>query len=349
MGTKFFVIGATMAASVAFQMVSIDTAEARTQIRVVGSSTVYPFTTAVAEQYVRKNPQAKPPIIESTGTGAGMKLFCSGVGSKYPDIVNASRRMKASEGAACKAAGVSNVIELKVGIDGIVLGQSKKAAAFALTPRDVYMALAATPFGKPNTAKTWKDVNAQLPATRIAVYGPPPTSGTRDALTELLMEVGCDTDPAMVALKKSNSSQHKTVCTKVREDGVYVEAGENDNLIVQKIEANPGSVGIFGYSYYEENQNNLNALAINGVAPSFDAISSFKYPAARPLFIYVKGAHMNAVQGLKGFITEFTREATWGNQGYLTRRGLVAMPKPERDRYARIAAAAAPLDLSSLK
>ena len=325
------------------------TAEARTQIRAVGSSTVYPFTTTVAEQFVRKNPKFKPPIIESTGTGAGMKLFCAGVGAQFPDIENASRRIKASEVAGCKANGVNNIIEIKVGIDGIVLAESKKSAGFNVSPRDLYMALAATPFGKPNKAKTWKDVNAKLPATAIRVYGPPPTSGTRDALAELLLDVGCNTNPAMAALKKSDEAKYKTVCTKVREDGAYIEAGENDNLIVQKIEANPGSIGIFGYSYYEENQNQLGALSINGVAPTYQSISSFKYAAARPLFIYVKGAHVRAVPGLKEFVAEYAKESTWGPQGYLARRGLIAVPDAERQRYAQVAAGLSALDLASVK
>lgn len=349
MANKLLALGTGIVALAALQGAAADIAEARTQIRAVGSSTVYPFTTAVAEQFGRKNPQFKPPIIESTGTGAGMKLFCAGVGAQYPDIENASRRIKASEAASCKANGVSSVIEIKVGIDGIVLAQSKKVKGFNVTPRDVYAALASTPFGKPNKAKTWKDVNASLPATPIRVYGPPPTSGTRDALTELLLEEGCNTNPAMKALKKADASKHKTVCTKVREDGAYIEAGENDNLIVQKIEANPGSVGIFGYSYYEENQNQLTALTVNGVVPTYDAISSFKYPASRPLFIYVKGAHLKAVPGLKEYLAEYTRESTWGPQGYLARRGLIAAPQAERARYAKIAATLTPLDLASVK
>lgn len=349
MANKLLALGTGIVALAALQGAAADTAAARTQIRAVGSSTVYPFTTAVAEQFGRKNPQFKPPIIESTGTGAGMKLFCAGVGAQYPDIENASRRIKASEAAACKANGVTNVIEIKVGIDGIVLGQSKKVKGFNVTPRDVYAALAATPFGKPNKAKTWKDVNASLPAMPIRVYGPPPTSGTRDALTELLLDEGCNTNPAMKALKKSDASKHKTICTKVREDGAFIEAGENDNLIVQKIEANPGSVGIFGYSYYEENQNQIAALTVNGVVPTYDSISSFKYPASRPLFIYVKGAHLKAVPGLKEFLAEYSRESTWGPQGYLARRGLIAVPQAERARYAKIATTLTPLDLASVK
>lgn len=348
LASKLLAASAAIVALAACQGVG-GSAEARTQIRAVGSSTVYPFTTAVAEQFVRKNPQFKPPIVESTGTGAGMKLFCAGVGAQHPDIENASRRIKASEVANCKANGVTNIVEIKVGIDGIVLAESKKAANFDVSPRDIYAALAATPFGKPNQAKTWKDVNPKLPATPIRVYGPPPTSGTRDALTELLLDAGCNTNPAMKALKKSDEAKHKAVCTKVREDGAYIEAGENDNLIVQKIEANPGSVGIFGYSYFEENQNQLGALTINGVAPTYDSISAFKYPAARPLFIYVKGAHVKAVPGLKEFIAEYSKESTWGPQGYLARRGLIAAPDAERQRYAKIATGVAPLDLASVK
>ncbi len=321
---------------------------ARDQIRVVGSSTVYPFTTAVAEQFVRRAPQFKPPVVESTGTGAGVKLFCSGVGTKFPDIVNASRRMKKSEYDNCAANGVKNVIEVQVGVDGLVFAESLRAEAIPLTREDIYKALAAKPFGKDQTAKTWKDVNPALPAIAIRVYGPPPTSGTRDSLTELVMTPGCDSDPAMKALKSSNEDQHKDLCTRIREDGAYVEAGENDNLIVQKVEANPGSIGAFGFSFLEENTDKVRGVRLNGVEPTYETVSSFEYPGARPLYIYVKGEHLAAIPGLKEFVAEYAQESSWGPQGYLARRGLVAAPDAIRTLNAEVATKLTPLDPAGL-
>src|SRR5215213_387458 len=256
-------------------------ADARSQMRAVGSSTVYPFAKIVAERIARANPRLGTSVIESTGTGAGMKLFCAGVGERFPDIENASRRMKASEAKACAANGVTKITEIQVGIDGISLAASRKTPLGNLTTRDIYLALAKTPFGKPNRAKTWRDVNGKLPNLPIRVYGPPPTSGTRDALAELIMTAGCDSNPGMAAVKKANEAKYKAVCTGMREDGAFIEAGENDNLIVQKLEANPGTIGIFGYSYLEENANLLKGIAINGVSPTYDTISSFRYPGAR--------------------------------------------------------------------
>ena len=303
-------------------------AEARTQMRAVGSSTVYPFAKQVAERVARANPRLGAPIIESTGTGAGMKLFCAGVGERFPDVENASRRMKASEAKQCAANGVTKVTEIQVGIDGISLATSKRTPLANLTTRDIYLALAKTPFGKPNRAKTWKDVNGKLPALPIRVYGPPPTSGTRDALGELIMTAGCDTNPGMAAVKKADENKYKAICTGMREDGAFIEAGENDNLIVQKLEANPGTVGIFGFSYLEENMNLLKGLSINGVAPSYDTISFFKYPGARPLYLYVKNAHVGAIPAIRAFIAEFTKESAFGPNGYLRKAGMIASPTP---------------------
>ena len=250
-------------------------AQARSQMRAVGSSTVYPFAKMVAERISRANPRLGTPIIESTGTGAGMKLFCAGVGEKFPDVENASRRMKASEAKLCQQNGVSAITEIQVGIDGISFATSKASPLRNVTQRDIYLAIAKTPYGRPNRAKTWHDVNGSLPAIPIRVYGPPPTSGTRDALGELIMTPPCEANPSMAALKKSDENKFKAICTAVREDGGYVQAGENDNLIVQKIEANPGTIGIFGYSYLEENQDKLRGISVNGVAPSYDTIASF--------------------------------------------------------------------------
>lgn len=318
-------------------------------MRAVGSSTVYPFAKAVAERVSRANPRLGTPVIESTGTGGGLKLFCAGVGERFPDVANASRRMKASEAKACAANGVSKITEIQVGIDGIALATAKGSPLQNVTTRDVYAALAKTPWGKPNRARTWKDVNARLPALPIRVYGPPPTSGTRDALGELIMTAGCETNGAMAALKKTNENKYKAICTGMREDGAFIEAGENDNLIVQKLAANPGTVGIFGYSYLEENTNRLRGIAINGVNPTYDAISSFKYPGARPLYVYVKNAHAGAIPAVRAFVAEFTKESAFGPKGYLRGAGLIAAPNNVRARSQQAARNLAPLNLASLK
>ena len=337
-------------AATAMTALTISTAaDARTQMRAVGSSTVYPFAKIVAERIARANPRLGTPIIESTGTGAGMKLFCAGVGERFPDVENASRRMKASEAKLCAQNGVTAVTEIQVGIDGISLATAKNTPLQNLTTRDIYMALAKTPFGKPNRAKTWHDVNAKLPNLPIRVYGPPPTSGTRDALGELIMTAGCETNSGMAAVKKADENKYKAICTGMREDGGYIEAGENDNLIVQKIEANPGTIGIFGYSYLEENAARVKGLAINGVGPSYDSISSFKYPGARPLYIYIKNAHAGAIPAVKAYAAEFTKESAFGPNGYLLKAGLIAAPNGIRARSQQAARGLAPLNLASLK
>lgn len=327
-----------------------DHAEARTQIRIVGSSTVYPFTTAVAEEFARSNPRFKAPIVESTGTGGGLKLFCSGIGPNTPDMTNASRRIKASEVKQCAENGVTKIIEVQVGLDGVAFAHAKSATPFSLTRKDVYLALAENPFGKgKNKAKTWKDVNSKLPADKIEVLGPPPTSGTRDAFAELIMEAGCSSNPAMAALKKSDEKKYKELCTKVREDGAYVEAGENDNLIVQKLAANPKALGVFGYSYLEENQDKIKDVALDGIPATYDNISSFKYPASRPLYLYAKGNHIGAIAGMREFLAEYAKESTWGPRGYLARRGLVASPDKVRSDNARTAQTLTPLNPASVK
>ncbi|MEO6063960.1 MAG: substrate-binding domain-containing protein [Thermoflexales bacterium] len=330
--------------------VSLPTAaEARTQMRAVGSSTVYPFAKAVAERVARANPRLGTPIIESTGTGAGMKLFCAGVGERFPDIENASRRMKASEAKLCAANGVTKVTEIQVGLDGVAFATSKRTPLAGLTQRDIYLAIAKTPFGKPNRAKTWKDVNGKLPALPIRVYGPPTTSGTRDALGELIMTPPCDSNPSMAAMKKADEAKYKAICTGVRTDGAYIETGENDNLIVQKLEGNPGTVGVFGYSYLEENADKLKGIPINGVVPTYQSISSFKYPGARPLYVYVKNAHVGAIPAVRAFIAEFTKESTFGPNGYLLRAGMVAAPNNIRARSQAAARALVPLNFAGLK
>jgi phosphate transport system substrate-binding protein len=318
---------------------------ARDFVRAVGSSTVYPFATVVAEQAAKAG--GKSPVIESTGTGAGMKLFCAGVGASHPDVENASRRMKASEYEDCKKNGVTDIVEIQVGIDGIAFAEATGGPGMKLTPTDVYKALAANPFGKPNTAKQWKDVNPALPAIPILVYGPPSTSGTRDALAELILTKGCESDPAMKELKKTNEDQHKQTCTEVREDGAYVDSGENDNLIVQKISQNPRAVGIFGFSFLEENMDKLKGIPMSDVQPTYQTISDFSYPGARPLYIYVKKAHIKAVKGLSEFIAEWPK--AWGPDGLLKQKGMVIAPDDVRARNAEIAANLTPLNPADLK
>lgn len=319
-------------------------------IRAVGSSTVYPFTTAVAEAFKRRYPQAATPIVESTGTGGGIKLFCGGVGAAHPDIVNASRRIKKSEIEQCEKNGVDQIIEVQIGIDGIALAQARNAQPLQLNMRDLFLALAATtPDGKPNRVRTWKDVNPRLPATKIEVLGPPPTSGTRDAFNELVMEAGCKTFPDLAATKKSNENEYKARCTRLREDGAYVEAGENDNLIVQKLVSNPDAIGIFGYSYLEENQDRLSDVPLGGVPATYDNIASLKYPASRPLFIYVKGQHMRAKPALRALLAEYAKESTWGLNGYLKGRGLVAAPEDVRTLNAQVVANLTPMDRASVQ
>ena len=319
----------------------------REQIRAVGSSTVYPFAKVVADSLAKSNSSFKSPIIESTGTGAGMKLFCAGVGVQHPDMANASRRMKKSEFEDCAKNGVDKIVEIQVGLDGIAFAEAKDGLALKLTQEDVYKALAANPYGKPNTAKTWKDVNPSLPAEPILVYGPPSTSGTRDALKELVLMKGCDANPEMKALKDSDKDKHEQICTEVRNDGAYVDAGENDNLIVQKLEANPKAVGVFGFSYLEENADKLVGLPMNGVMPTYAAISDFSYPGARPLYIYVKAAHLDAIKGLREFVTEWTK--LWAKGGVLAKAGMVVSPDDVIAKYTKAATEFTPLDPAELK
>lgn len=316
------------------------------QMRVVGSSTVYPFTTAVAEEFQRANPGTSV-IVESTGTGAGMKLFCSGVGSEFPDMVNASRPIKKSEYDACAKAGAKDVIEFAVGIDGLTLITANGGPALDLTVKDIYAAIAANPFGKPNTATTWQDVNPALPAIKIRVLGPPPTSGTRDSLAELILEKGCESDPAMKALKTSDSDKHKDLCTKIREDGVYVEAGENDNLLVQKVAADPGTLGVLGYSFLEENADKVQAVSIAGVKPTEETISTLAYPGARKLFIYIKGEHLRVKPAIREFLAAYAR--MWSKGGALEKRGLVPLADADGVISTKQATDLTPLDPAGLK
>ena len=307
----------------------------RDSIRAVGSSTVFPFAKLVAENFARENPEFKSPLIESTGTGGGMKLFCSGVGPSTPDMSNASRRMKLSEFEDCQANGVTDVVELQVGLDGIAFASAQGGIMMNLTPKIVYEALAASPYGGEQTSETWADVDPSLPDEPILVYGPPSTSGTRDALKELILEAGCKSNEDMKALKESDEDRYDQLCTEVRADGRYVDQGEQDNLIVQKIENSPRSVGVFGYSYLEENLDKVQGLPMNGVDPTYENISSFAYPGARPLYVYVKAAHRSAIPGLDQYLQQWV--CSWGPDGALTEIGLVPSPDAEREKYTTAA------------
>jgi len=311
----------------------------RDYISIVGSSTVYPFATVVAEQF-GKTTSFKTPKIESTGSGGGLKLFCAGVGVEHPDITNASRAIKKSEYDKCVANGVTDIIEVKIGYDGIVLANSKKSAPLKLTRKDIFLALAKDvpdPKGGeklvPNPYKTWKDVNPALPATKIEVLGPPPTSGTRDAFVELAMEGGAKKFAWIKAMKKQDKKKYKAVCHTVREDGAYVEAGENDNLIVQKLDANPDAIGIFGFSFLDQNTDKIQGSYVDGVQPTFEAIADGQYPVSRPLFFYVKKAHINVIPGMKEYLSEFTSDKAWGEEGYLSEKGMIPMPDAERAEF----------------
>ncbi len=319
---------------------------ARDYISAVGSSTVYPFATAAGEKFAEATGN-KVPKIDSTGTGGGFERFCQGVGGDTPDIANASRRIKKKEFDSCAANGVKDIVEIQIGIDGIALGEAARGPGFKLTEEDVYKALAANPYGKPNTAKTWKDVNPALPAVGISVFGPPSTSGTYDAFKELIMGKGCDADPAMKALKDSDKEKHEAVCTGLRGAPFYVEQGENDNLIISKLDKNPSSLGIFGFSYLDANKDKIKAVPVQGVSPTYATIADGSYPGSRPLFIYVKKAHVGVIPGLADYVAEILKGAAEG--GYLAPKGLIVSPKAVADAANAAAKAMTPLDGSVLK
>lgn len=319
----------------------------RESVKAVGSSTVFPFAKAVAEGFVASNPGFASPVIESTGTGGGIKLFCEGVGPNTPDMANASRRMKKSEFDSCVANGVKDIVELQIGNDGLAFASAKGGLQLNLTPEIIYKALAAKPFGKPQTAKTWADVDPSLPAEPILVYGPPSTSGTRDSLKELVLEVGCQTDPAMKALKESDEDAYDKTCTDVRADGAYVDQGEQDNLIVQKIVGNPKAVGVFGYSFLEENLDKVQGHTMNGAAPTYDNIASGSYPASRAMFVYIKKAHLDAIPGLKEFIAQWPK--MWKADGPLAKIGLIASAPDVMSAMEKAATEYPVLDGSTLK
>ena len=314
--------------------------DGRTAIRVVGSSTVFPFTADIAERFAAAFPDVPAPVVESTGTGGGMRLFCAGVGAAFPDIADASRRIERSEYRRCAANGAGALIEIEIGRDGVAFVRAKDGPDLPLTPALLYRALAANPGGRPNAARTWRDLDPRLPAAPIAVYGPPATSGTRDALTALILRRGCEAVEAEFAPGKRR-------CSGLREDGAYVDAGENDNLIVQKLQANPGAVGILGYGYLRANAGAVSGLSVDGIAPTYRAIASGRYPGARSLYLYVKQAHLAAVPRVRDLLRVYA--ANWGPGGALVARGLIAAPAQVRARSAEVIAHDALLDPATLR
>jgi len=335
----------TLAVAALASVVAAGAAEARDQIRIVGSSTVYPFATSVAETF-GKTTSFKTPVIESTGSGGGFKLFCAGVGEEHPDITNASRAVKKSEIERCAKNGVEKITEVKVGYDGIVVANSKKGKRMEITRKQIFLALAKdvpNAEGKlvPNPNQKWSDVDPSLPDVKIEVLGPPPTSGTRDAFAELALEGGCKQFPQIKALKKGDDKmgiakdkkKYKAICHSLREDGAYIDAGENDNLIIQKLNANPDAFGVFGFSFLDQNSDTVQGSLIDGKEPLFEAIADGSYPVSRPLFFYVKNAHIGSVPGILEYLAEFTNDKAWGDEGYLADKGLIPMPTEERAKY----------------
>ncbi|WP_417840310.1 PstS family phosphate ABC transporter substrate-binding protein [Terasakiella sp.] len=335
----------TLAVAALASVVAAGAAEARDQIRIVGSSTVYPFATSVAETF-GKTTSFKTPVIESTGSGGGFKLFCAGVGEEHPDITNASRAVKKSEIERCAKNGVEKITEVKVGYDGIVVANSKKGKRMEITRKQIFLALAKdvpNAEGKlvPNPNQKWTDIDPSLPDVKIEVLGPPPTSGTRDAFAELALEGGCKQFPQIKALKKGDDKmgiakdkkKYKAICHSIREDGAYIDAGENDNLIIQKLNANPDAFGVFGFSFLDQNSDTVQGSLIDGKEPLFEAIADGSYPVSRPLFFYVKNAHIGSVPGILEYLAEFTNDKAWGDEGYLTDKGLIPMPTEERAKY----------------
>ncbi|MEP4147996.1 MAG: substrate-binding domain-containing protein [Halioglobus sp.] len=356
-----------MALTVGLSCIGSVQAQGRDSVSVVGSSTVYPFATVVAERFGRST-SFKAPKIESTGSGGGLKLFCKGVGAGTPDITNSSRRIKKSEYDDCQSNGVTDVVEVLIGYDGIAIANSRKAPQFNISLKDIYLALAKDvpgPDGKliANPHQTWKEINPSLPAVKIEVMGPPPTSGTRDAFAELAMGGGAKEIPALASLRSLDSSQDqeiklameqlgipvgvyqayveskgkapkgkdifKTVAYSVREDGAYIEAGENDNLIVQKLEANPNALGVFGFSFLDENGDKVQGSVIDGVEPSFDTIADGDYPVSRPLYFYIKAAHVGRIPGIQEYAMEFASGKAMSEDGYLPEKGLIPLSEEE--------------------
>ncbi len=305
-------------------------AQTREQIRVVGSSTVFPYSTLVAERY-SQNTGNPAPVVESTGTGGGMQIFCQGIGPQHPDLTGASRAMKQSEFDLCVSNGVTDITEVLVGYDGLSMAVAREGETFDITEAELFAALAAEVEvdGEivDNPYTRWSEINPDLPDLEIQVFGPPPTSGTRDAWVELVMEEGCEAYPAIEALEGDRKDE---VCQRMREDGYFIEAGENDNLIVQRLTADSGAYGIFGYSFLYENQDALEPVIIEGIEPNEDTIADGSYPVARPLYFYIKNAHRGVIPGLEEFVAEYVSDDAMGPGGYLTDIGLVALSEERR-------------------
>jgi phosphate transport system substrate-binding protein len=321
--------------------------EARNHILIAGSSTVYPFTQAVAERFHGGNSQFPTPVVQSTGTGAGFQLFCAGIGGNHPDVVGASRRITAAEMQACRIHGIDNLTELQIGVDGLAFVQSPAAPDMRLSRREIYEALSATPYGELNGAQSWRDINPSLPDIPILIYGPPSTSGTRDSLREMIMAPGCETNAEMQRLKERDEQLYTATCTSIRADGVYVESGEDDQRTAVQLIVNPGAIGIFGFSYLERQGGRLRGIPIEGVAPTEETIGSERYAGARPLYIYVKADQVDRVPGLRAFLAEYA--GAIGPDGYLAQRGLVPAPEPVRTQTAQQASTLTPLNPSSLR
>jgi phosphate transport system substrate-binding protein len=344
--TRVYLKNLTLAAAVLLGLAAPQQADARDQIRIVGSSTVFPFATAVAEQFGRTT-AFKSPVVESTGSGGGLKLFCSGVGVETPDITNSSRAIKSSEIEKCVSNGVTANVEVRIGFDGIVIANSKQSPRVELTKEQVFRALAKdVPIGGklvPNPYRKWSDIDSSLPDVKIEVLGPPPTSGTRDAFVELAMEGGAKEIPMLAAKGKEDKKAFTAIAHAIREDGAYVEAGENDNLIVQKLEANPNALGIFGFSFLDQNTDRMQGSLVDGVEPTFDNIASGEYGVSRSLYLYVKKAHVGAVPGIEEYLAEFTRDRAAGEDGYLADKGLIPLPDVERAKVRQQAMGLVPM------
>jgi len=323
---------AAVAISAAALVAMTANASARDQIRIVGSSTVFPFATAVAEQFGNKT-SFKTPVIESTGSGGGLKLFCAGVGTEHPDVTNASRRIKSSEVETCAKNGVAEITEVKVGFDGIVFANSKKSGLSKLTKQQIFLALAAqVPVnGKlvENPYKKWSDIDSSLPNKAIEVLGPPPTSGTRDAFVELVMRKGARTIDMLSAMRKADKKGFRGISDKMREDGAFIEAGENDNLIVSRLQANPTALGVFGFSFLDQNSDVIHGSIVDGVEPTFENIASGDYPVSRSLYFYIKKAHVSVIPGMSEYAAEFVSDEAAGEDGYLVDLGLIPLPSAD--------------------
>jgi len=325
---KFVPIIATAA-----MLATVGSAQARDGIRIVGSSTVFPFSSAVAEQFGNKT-EFPTPVVESTGSGGGAKLFCQGVGTEHPDITNASRRMKSSEYELCQSNGVKDIVEVKIGFDGIVMANAKAGPDLSLTLKQVFQAFAKeVPIGGkmvPNPYKKWSDIDPSLPDAKIEAFGPPPTSGTRDAFVEIAMEKGAKKFDFLSALRKEDKSAFKNIAHAIREDGAWIDSGENDNAIVQTLAQNPKAVGIFGYSFLDQNSDSIKGAVVDGNNPTFESIAAGDYGVSRSLYFYVKKQHVGVVPGIAEYVAEFVGDDASGDLGYLSDKGLIPLPADAR-------------------